>query len=63
MRGSDQDAQVKAKYLIKEMFESGTLDSARLVNGLLAIFQNCRDRITQNHVLETLVFPESTDKH
>jgi len=56
MRGSDQDAQVKAKYLIKEMFESGTLDSARLVNGLLAIFQNCRDRITQNHVLETLVF-------
>jgi HEAT repeat protein len=56
MRGSDQDAQVKAKYVIKEMFESGALDSARLVNGLLAIFQNCRDRITQNHVLETLVF-------
>jgi hypothetical protein len=56
MRGSDQDSQVGAKFVIKEMFESGKLDSDRLINGLIAIFQNCRDVITQNHVLETLIF-------
>jgi hypothetical protein len=56
MRGSDQSAQVEAKFVIKELFEAGKLDSDRLVNGLVAIFHNCRDVVTQGHVLDALIF-------
>jgi HEAT repeat protein len=56
MRGDDQSAQVEAKFAIKQLFEAGKLKSERLVDGLVSIFRASKDRITQTHVLETLVF-------
>ena len=56
MRGEDQSAQVEAKFVIKELFEARRLDSQRLVNGLIGIFRNRNDRISQIHVLDALVF-------
>src|SRR5262249_29135035 len=55
MRGSDQDAQVKAKVAIQTLVASSRLDSHRLESGLIEIFRNCKNRITQTHVLDTLV--------
>jgi len=55
MRGSDQTAQMKAKVAIQTLVASSRLDSHRLESGLLEIIRNCKDRITQHHVLDTLV--------
>jgi hypothetical protein len=55
MRGSDQTAQMKAKIAIQTLVAFSRLDSHRLESGLIEIFRNCKDRITQSHVLDTLV--------
>lgn len=55
MRGSDQEAQVETKLLLKRRFEAGTPTSSALVHGLISIFINCKDRITQTHLLDSLV--------
>lgn len=59
MRGSDQTAQMKAKIAIQTLVAASQLDSHRLESGLLEIFRNCKDRITQTHVLDTLVAIEA----
>jgi len=56
MRNSDQDEQVQAKLVIKKLHEDKKLNSRRLIQGLIAIFINCKDRITQSHVLDALVY-------
>lgn len=56
MRGSDQDEQVRAKLIIKKLFEDKKQDLKKLIDGLISIFINCKDRITQSHVLDTLVY-------
>ena len=61
MRGSDQSAQVNAKIAIQTLVKSGQMDSHRLESGLIEIFRNCKDRITQNHVLDTLVAIEASN--
>lgn len=61
MRGSDQTAQMRAKVAIQTLAASSRLDSHRLESGLIEIFRNCKDRITQSHVLDTLVAVEATD--
>lgn len=60
MRGTDQHEQVKAKVAIQALTDDGELGSHRLENGLIAIFQNCKDRITQHHALDTLVALRAT---
>jgi hypothetical protein len=60
MRGSDQTSQMKAKVAIQTLVKSARLDSHRLETGLIEIFRNCKDRITQNHVLDTLVAIRAT---
>jgi HEAT repeat protein len=55
MRGTDQTTQMKAKVAIQTLVASSRLDSHRLESGLIEIFRNCKDRITQSHVLDTLV--------
>ena len=55
MRGSDQTAQMNAKVAIRTLVASSRLDSHRLEAGLIEIFRNCKDRITQSHELDTLV--------
>jgi hypothetical protein len=55
MRGSDQTAQFNAKIAIQTLVKSSRMDSHRLESGLIEIFRNCKDRITQHHVLDTLV--------
>ncbi len=60
MRGSDQDAQLNAKIAIQTLVQSSRLDSVRLESGLIDIFRNCKDRITQHHVLDTLVAIDAT---
>jgi Domain of unknown function (DUF4365)/HEAT repeats len=61
MRGSDQTAQMKAKVAIQTLVASSRLDSHRLESGLIEIFRNCKDRITQHHVLDTLVAIDATN--
>lgn len=60
MRGSDQMAQVQAKVALQALVDASQLDSKRLESGLLEIFKNCKDRITQSHVLDTLVAIKAT---
>lgn len=56
MRSSDQDEQVQAKLVIKKLYEDKKLNSRRLIEGLISIFTDCKDRITQSHVLDALVY-------
>lgn len=55
MRGSDQEAQMEVRLLLKRQVEAGIPVAGRLRDGLTQIFINCKDRITQNHALKTLV--------
>jgi HEAT repeat protein len=56
MRGSDQEAQLETKMLLKKRYESGLPISQELRKGLVSVFINCKDRITQSHVLDALIF-------
>lgn len=59
MRGSDQSLQLQSRLAIQSMAQSGVLDSRRLENELISILKNSKDRITQSHVLSTLVAIQS----
>ena len=59
MRGSDQSLQLQSKLAIQSMAQAGLLDSQRLESELISILKNCKDRITQSHVLDTLVAIQS----
>lgn len=55
MRGSDQTAQLEVKSLLKQRCEAGMLIASRLADGLKSIFINCKDSVTQHHVLDILL--------
>lgn len=55
MRGSEQEAQMEVRSILKQRVEAGAPAPRSLVEGLVSIFINCKDRITQNHVLGALV--------
>lgn len=59
MRGSDQSLQLQSKLAIQSMAQTGLLNSQRLESELISILKNCKDRITQSHVLDTLVAIQS----
>jgi len=56
MRGSDQEAQFETKMLLRQRNEAGVPISQKLRQGLISIFISCKDRITQSHVLDALIF-------
>ena len=56
MRGSDQEAQFETKMLLRQRNEAGVPISQKLRQGLISIFISCKDRITQSHVLDALLF-------
>jgi len=60
MRGSDQTAQVEVKMLLKQRYEEGIPIPGDLRSGLISIFINSKDRITQSHTLDTLVYINET---
>lgn len=60
MRGSDQTAQVEIKMLLRQRYEEGTIISHRLREGLISIFINSKDHITQFHTLDTLIYINET---
>lgn len=55
MRGSDQQAQLEVKMLLRHRSESGVPISHTVRDGLIDIFKNCKDVTNQIHVLDTLV--------
>ena len=54
LRSNTQDDQFKTKHIIFEKYQSTVHTPYRLLNGVLEIFRNCMDRITQIHSIEIL---------
>ena len=54
LRGSDGDVQFQTVQALKERAASGWVAPTSLRRGLLALLINCKDRITQNYVVDLL---------
>lgn len=55
MRGSDQTAQIEVKSLLRQRCAAGIPIAPRLAEELKSIFINCKDSVTQYHVLDILL--------